>query len=47
MFEKTGYDVFSWEIGITAVENKLVLVSDNGKHFKNIEGLQIENWFER
>jgi tRNA(fMet)-specific endonuclease VapC len=41
------HDEFDLLIGVTAVENKLVLVTDNEKDFKNIEGIKVENWFKR
>lgn len=37
-------DEFDLLIGVTAIENKLVLVTDNVKHFKQLEGIVIENW---
>ena len=40
-------DEFDLLIGVTAVENKLTLVTDNSKHFTSIAGLKIENWFKR
>ena len=40
-------DEFDLLIGVTAVENKLTLVTDNSKHFANIQGIKIENWFKR
>lgn len=40
-------DEFDLLIGITAVENKLTLVTDNITDFQNIEHIQVENWFER
>ena len=40
-------DEFDLLIGVTAVENKLILVTDNSKHFQNIQGIKIENWFKR
>lgn len=30
----------------TAVANKLIMVTDNIKDFKNIKGIKIENWIE-
>ncbi|WP_428223386.1 type II toxin-antitoxin system VapC family toxin [Flavobacterium sp.] len=42
---KPMHDEFDLLIGVTAVENKLTLVTDNGKDFQNIEGIKIENWF--
>ncbi|MDO5616733.1 MAG: PIN domain-containing protein [Cruoricaptor ignavus] len=41
------HDEFDLIIGVTALANKLTLVTDNIKDFKNIEDLKIENWFER
>lgn len=40
-------DEFDLLIGVTAVENKLTLVTDNGNDFKRIEGIKIENWLQR
>lgn len=40
-------DEFDLLIGVTAIENKLILVTDNIKDFKNIEGIVIENWVEK
>lgn len=40
-------DEFDLLIGVTAVENKLILVTDNQKDFNRIEGIKIENWFKR
>lgn len=40
-------DEFDLLIGVTSVENKLMLVTDNVKDFKNMEGIKIENWFKR
>jgi tRNA(fMet)-specific endonuclease VapC len=40
-------DEFDLLIGVTAVENKLNLVTDNTKDFKNIDGIKMENWFVR
>ncbi len=37
-------DEFDLLIGVTAVENKLILVTDNTKDFKYIEGIELENW---
>lgn len=47
---KTGkpiHDEFDLLIGVTSVENKLTLVTDNSSHFKNIDNIKIENWFNR
>lgn len=34
-------------IGCTAVVNDMVMVTENMKHFKNLTGIQLENWIER
>jgi tRNA(fMet)-specific endonuclease VapC len=44
---KPIHDEFDLLIGVTAVENKLTLVTDNEKDFVNIDGITIENWFLR
>lgn len=44
---KPMHDEFDLLIGVTAVENQLKLVTDNVKDFVNIEGIEIENWFEK
>ncbi|MGC4037975.1 MAG: type II toxin-antitoxin system VapC family toxin [Chitinophagaceae bacterium] len=47
---KTGkiiHDEFDLLIGITAVVNKLTLVTDNIRHMERIEGIKIENWLQR
>ena len=40
-------DEFDLLIGVTAIENKLTLVTDNVKDFERLEGIKIENWFKR
>ncbi len=40
-------DEFDLLIGVTAIENNLTLVSDNLKDFERLEGIKIENWFNR
>ena len=40
-------DEFDLLIGVTAIENKLTLVTDNVKHFEQLDGVKIENWFKR
>lgn len=37
-------DEFDLLIGVTSVENKLTLVTDNVTDFQNIEDIKIENW---
>lgn len=44
---KPMHDEFDLLIGVTAVENKLKLITDNVKDFKNIEGIEVENWFQK
>lgn len=41
------HDEFDLLIGVTAVENNLLLVTDNVSDFERIDGIQIENWFQR
>ena len=38
------HDEFDLIIGATAIANDLILVTDNEKHFKNLDGIKIENW---
>ncbi|RAJ29533.1 PIN domain-containing protein [Pedobacter cryoconitis] len=40
-------DEFDLLIGVTSVENNLILVTDNVKDFERIEDIQIENWYQR
>lgn len=40
-------DEFDLLIGVTAIENKLTLVTDNEKDFINLDGIKIENWISR
>lgn len=44
---KPMHDEFDLLIGVTSVENKLTLVTDNVTDFQNIEDIKIENWFKR
>lgn len=44
---KPIHDEFDLLIGVTAIENKLTLVTDNIKDFERLDGIIIENWFER
>lgn len=41
------YDEFDLIIGVTALVNRLTLVTDNIKDFRFINNLKIENWIER
>lgn len=40
-------DDFDLLIGCTAIANELILVTNNTKHFKRIENLQLEDWIQR
>lgn len=40
-------DEFDLLIVVTALENQLILVTDNEKDFKLLDGIKIENWFTR
>jgi tRNA(fMet)-specific endonuclease VapC len=44
---KPMHDEFDLLIGVTAVEHKLTLVTDNVKDFERLDGIKIENWFRR
>ena len=44
---KPMHDEFDLLIGVTAIKNKLTLVTDNIKDFEQLEGVKIENWFKR
>lgn len=44
---KPMHDEFDLLIGVTAIENKLTLVTDNIKDFERLDGIVIENWFIR
>ncbi len=35
---------FDLMIGVSAVRNKLIMVSNNSKHLSRIEGIKLENW---
>ncbi len=39
-------DDFDLAIAACALTNGLILVTNNERHFKRIEGLQIENWIQ-
>lgn len=44
---KPVHDEFDLLIGVTAIQNKLTLVTDNTKDFEKLDGIKIENWFKR
>ncbi|MCF6356716.1 MAG: type II toxin-antitoxin system VapC family toxin [Draconibacterium sp.] len=37
-------DDFDLLIGATAIRNKMVLVTNNEKHFQRLQGISMENW---
>jgi tRNA(fMet)-specific endonuclease VapC len=41
------HDEFDLMIGVTAIENKLTLITDNLKDFERLDGIKIENWFTK
>lgn len=41
------HDEFDLLIGVTAIVNQLVLVTDNIRDLQNLDDIQIENWFDR
>jgi tRNA(fMet)-specific endonuclease VapC len=45
--EGTPLDDFDLVIGCCALAHNLTLVTNNEKHFKRIEGLQVTNWIEK
>lgn len=47
--ERQGTPVADFDllIGCSALENDLIMVTDNVKHFVPIPGIEIENWIER
>ena len=44
---KPMHDDFDLMIGVTSIENKLTLVTDNSKDFDRLDGIKIENWLDR
>ncbi len=38
---------FDLLIGCTAIENEMIIVSENVSEFNRISGIQIENWIDR
>ena len=43
----TLIDDFDLLIGCSAIANKLILVTENEKHFNRIKKIKLENWIER
>ena len=44
---KPQNDEFDLLIGVTAIENKLILVTENTKDFERLNRIEIENWIVR
>ena len=44
---KPIHDEFDLLIGVTAIDNKLTLVTDNLKDFGRLDGIKIETWYKR
>jgi tRNA(fMet)-specific endonuclease VapC len=44
---KPIHDEFDLLIAVTAVENSLILVTDNLRDFERVEDIAIENWYTR
>ena len=44
---KPMHDAFDLLIGVTAIENELILITDNIKDFARLDNIKIENWFKR
>ena len=40
-------DDFDLLIGCTAIVNGMMMVTENIKDFKNLKGIQLENWIAR
>ncbi len=40
-------DDFDLLIGSTAISNKLILVTNNTRHFERMKGIDLENWSEK
>ncbi|WP_089237600.1 PIN domain-containing protein [Belliella buryatensis] len=40
------HDEFDLIIGVTALTNEMILVTDNIKDFRHIKNLKLENWLE-
>lgn len=38
---------FDLLIGVTAIENDLVLVTNNTKHFVRLDSIKLEDWSDR
>ncbi len=49
VMEKQGLRVADFDllIGCSALENNLIMVTDNVKHFASIPRIKLENWINR
>ena len=47
VLRKSGLGIgdFDLIIGITSLSKRLILVTNNTKHFQRIDGINIENWY--
>lgn len=43
-FQGTPLDDFDLVIAASALANNLILVTNNEKHFRRVEGLELDNW---
>lgn len=44
---KPVHDEFDFLIALTAIQNDLIMVTDNVKDFINLENIKLENWVNR
>lgn len=44
---KPQNDEFDLLIGVTAIQNNLILVTENSRDFERLEGIEMENWILR
>ncbi len=40
----TPIDDFDLFIGVTSINHKMILVTNNTKHFERLEGIELEDW---
>ena len=43
-FQGTPLDDFDFVIAASALAHNLILVTNNEKHFRRVEGLELDNW---
>lgn len=41
------HNYFDLLIGCTSIVHNMIMVTENTKDFKNLEGIKLENWIER